>query len=445
MISKGKNNIIRKDFMFVFLALDKKHINQLVDHLYRHEAGKLVAVLTRVFGPENIELAEDVVQDSLVEAMKDWPYKGLPSDPSAWLYKVARNKALNTLNREKYKRQYATDLAHQLQCTQSPSTFDQFFSEHEVKDDQLRMIFTSCHPALSKDSQVALTLKTLCGFSIPEIAHAFFTTDDTINKRLVRARQKIREAQIPFEVPAFAEMEERLEAVLETIYLVFNEGYSASSGEDLIRYELCEEAIRLAEMIAAYPGIKNKSNAYAMLSLMLLNASRFASRIDKEGNILTLAEQDRSLWNTELIQKGLAFLERSTKQNTLSIYHILAAISAYHCAAPNFEATDWKGILALYDHLLLLDHSPIVKLNRLVPLAKVMGAQKAIEALKELKEDVSFTSYHLLYATEGEFYWEINEYTKAAEAFQKAIGYSSLQAEKQLLHKKLQLCLEKLT
>jgi RNA polymerase sigma-70 factor (ECF subfamily) len=179
-----------------------------------------------------------------------------------------------------------------------------------------------------------------------------------------------------------------------------------------------------------------------MLSLMLLNASRFTSRTNKQGAIRTLAEQDRSLWNIELIQKGLFFLERSTERNTLSVYHILATISAYHCAAPDFETTDWKGILALYDHLLLLDGSPLVKLNRLVPLAKVMGAEKAMEALQELKKDASFNSYHLLYATEGEFYWEMNEYKKAAEAFQRAIDYSPLQVEKQLLQNKLERCLK---
>jgi RNA polymerase sigma factor (sigma-70 family) len=272
-----------KSFYVCVMQGTPDHINQLVDHLYRHESGKLVAVLTRVFGTDNIELAEDVVQDSLIEAMKDWPYKGLPSDPSAWLYKVAKNKALNILNKEKYKRRYAIEAAHQQQGQWNHSFSNEpLFSEDQIQDDQLRMIFTSCHPSLSKDSQVALTLKTLCGFSIPEIAHAFFTTEDTINKRLVRARQKIREAKIPFEVPAAAEMEGRLEAVLETLYLVFNEGYSASSGDAIIRYELCEEAIRLSEMIAVHPAIQNKSNIYAAQALMLLNASRFASRMIKK-------------------------------------------------------------------------------------------------------------------------------------------------------------------
>lgn len=423
------------------MSANNQDINKLVDHLYRHEAGKLVAVLTRVFGPANMELAEDVVHDSLVEAIKNWPYKGLPTDPAAWLYKVAKNKALNILNQEKYQRQY---IAHHNK-TGNHSTDDLLFSEHLVQDDQLRMIFTSCHPALSKDSQVALTLKTLCGFSIPEIAHAFFTTEDTINKRLVRARQKIRDAEVPFEVPSAAEMEVRLDAVLETIYLVFNEGYSASSGQELIRYELCEEAIRLAEMIAVHPAIKNKSNVYALLALMLLNASRFSSRIDKDGNILTLAQQDRKLWDLSLMQKGFAYLDKFAQDNAVSVYHIMAAISAYHCASPDFESTDWKGILNLYDHLLLIDQSPLVRLNRAVPLAKVAGVQKAIEELEQLKNDASFTSYHLLYATEGEFYFETGEFAKAAEAWQKAIAYSPLQAEKELLQRKLQRCLEKIS
>jgi RNA polymerase sigma-70 factor (ECF subfamily) len=374
--------------------------------------------------------------------MKDWPYKGVPNDPSAWLYKVARNKALNILNREKYQRQYAAHL--QQVNNNSCGKEEDLFQEHTVQDDQLRMIFTSCHPSLSKDSQIALTLKTLCGFSVSEIAHAFFTTEDTINKRLVRARQKIREAKIPFQVPAADEMEIRMEAVLETIYLLFNEGYSASSGNEMIRYELCEEAIRLAEMVAVHPAIHNKSNTYALLALMLLNASRFRSRVDKDGNILTLSDQDRKLWDASLIQKGFAYMEKSAMDNLVSVYHIIAAISACHCSAPDFASTDWKAILNLYDHLLLVDHSPLVKLNRSVALAKVAGVQKALEELQELKNDASFNSYHLLYATEGEFYFEMKEYSRAAEAYRHAIAHSLLQLEKDLLQKKLERCLEKL-
>jgi RNA polymerase sigma-70 factor (ECF subfamily) len=322
-------------------------------------------------------------------------------------------------------------------------TLDEVFASQNIQDDQLRMIFTACHPALTKDSQVALTLKTLCGFSIPEIARAFFTTDDTINKRLVRARQKIREANIQFAVPAVSEMEERLEAVLETIYLLFNEGYSASTGIEPIRYELCEEAIRLAEMLSVHPIIKLKGNVFALHSLMLLNAARFRSRVSKHGDILTLSEQDRTLWDRSLMDKGFAYLQRSTEEKTISIYHILATISAYHCSARDFESTDWKGILSMYDRMLLLDNSPLVHLNRCIPLAKVQGIEKAIEQLQSIKENPLFTSYHLLYATEAEFYLEKGDYDKAARAFEKAIEYSTLPAEKDRLQRRLKECGEK--
>lgn len=426
------------------MQANNSHIDKLIDRLFRHEYGKLVAVLTRLFGIENLDLAEDVVQDSLVEAMKDWPYKGVPDNPSAWLYKVAKNKALNILNREKYKRKYTSNVA----ClpdsykTDCPS-IDDLFSEHEIKDDVLRMIFTSCHPLLTKDSQVALTLKTLCGFNIAEIARAFFTNEETINKRLVRARRKIREAGLRFEIPGKEEMQKRLDAVLETVYLVFNEGYSASTGDEIIRFELCEEAIRLAELLASSSMIQDKSVLYALLALMFLNASRFKARTDSEGNILTLAEQDRSLWNKDLREKGFSYLQGSTAGNKVSTYHILATISAYHCSAPDFASTDWKGILHMYDQLLTLDSSSLVKLNRSIAISKVYGPAKAIEELKAVKADPAFTSYHLLFSTEAEFYSEMGWHEKAAESYSRAIEYSPLKAEKNLLQKKLQRCLEK--
>src|SRR5687767_7566248 len=292
-----------------------------------------------------MELAEDVVQDTLLEAMSVWNYKGLPENPTAWLYKVAKNKAINIVNRDKYKREYSQEVAHFLKSEWTANAaLENLFSETSIQDDQLRMMFTCCHPSISADSQVSLTLKTLCGFSIPEIAKAFLTTDENINKRLVRARQKIRDDKIPFEVPHTDHLEQRLDAVLETIYLLFNEGYSASTGNDLIRYELCAEAIRLAEIIIAHPGIHQKSNVYAMLALMYLNASRFGARLSGEGTILTMAEQDRSLWDQSLMQKGYNYLQISTTDNIISVYHILATISAYHCSAVDFQSTNWKGI-----------------------------------------------------------------------------------------------------
>ncbi|MDP4263374.1 MAG: sigma-70 family RNA polymerase sigma factor [Bacteroidota bacterium] len=422
----------------------ESRVTQLIDHLFRHETGKMVAVLTRIFGPENMGLAEDVVQDSLVEAISHWTYQGVPDNPSAWLFRVAKNKALNIVNREKYKRQYSSDVVHHLKSewTAEPA-LDYFFSEQEILDDQLRMIFTCCHPAISADSQVALALKTLCGFSIPEIAKAFLTTEENINKRLVRARQKIREDKIPFEVPQGKELEKRSEAVLETIYLLFNEGYSASKGNDLIRYELCEEAIRLAEIIEKHPAIPNKSIIYGLLALMQLNASRFSSRQDKEGNLLTMAEQNRSQWNRSLIAKGLSNLEKASFGNPVSIYNILAAISACHCLAPDFESTDWKSILSLYDNLIQADHSPVVLLNRAIAVSKVYGTEKAMEELEKISKIPAFKSYYLFYATKAEFYITLNQFEKAIPVLETAIGLAPLQAEKQLLQKKLESCRKK--
>ena len=420
-------------------------ISQLVDHLFRHEAGKMVSVLTRIFGAQNLDLAEDVVQDSLIEAMSQWQYKGVPDNPSAWIFRVAKNKALNILNREKYKREYSSEVAHYLQSewTVEPA-LNHLFSEQEIKDDQLRMIFTCCHPSITPDSQIALALKTLCGFSIPEIAKAFLANDETINKRLVRARQKIRDNKIPFEVPQGKELEKRLETVLETIYLLFNEGYSASKGNDIIRYELCEEAIRLTRIIADDNTIQQKGNVFALLSLMYLNASRFKARQDITGNLLTMAEQNRSLWDKQMIDIGLGYLNEATKNGEIGVYHTLATISAHHSIAIDFNATNWNGILSLYNHLTLLDSSPLVLLNRAVAILKVHGAESAITELEKIENIASLQTYHLLYSTKAEFYIQLNQYSNAAKYLKKAIQLSSQQAEKELLQRKLNSCVEKI-
>jgi RNA polymerase sigma factor (sigma-70 family) len=435
---------IRIDFQYScrkFVVMSESSVNKIVDNLFRHDAGRLVSVLTRIFGTENMDLAEDVVQDSLVEALNHWTYKGIPENPSGWLFKVARNKALNIINREKNKRKYSSDVAHFLgsQWTAEPA-LNYIFSEPQILDDQLRMIFTCCHPAISSDSQVALTLRTLCGFGIPEISKAFLTTEDNINKRLVRARQKIREDKIPFEVPEGKHLEARLAAVLETIYLLFNEGYSASTGNHLIRLELCGEAIRLAEIIADHEGIQNKSDVYAMLALMYLNSSRFTSRTNEAGAILTLAKQDRSQWNLSLMQKGFYYLEKSTTHRTLSIYHILAAISAYHCAAPDFASTDWKSIHSLYDKLIQIDDSPVVLLNRAIVMAQMNGPSSGLEELEKIKDSAALATYHLFHSTQAEFYLQLNDFTRASASFETAIQLSPLQAEKDLLKSRLELC-----
>ncbi len=420
------------------------HIPDLIDHLFRNESAKLIAVLTRIFGTHHIELAEDVVQDTLLDALRTWEYKGIPENPKGWLYIVAKNKALNIINREKYQKQFTTEAAHFLRSnwTAFPA-LDHFFSEQELADDLLRMMFTCCHTEISPDSQVALILKTLCGFSIPEIARAFLSTEENINKRLVRARQKIRQDNIPFELPAGENIEKRSATVLEAIYLLFNEGYSASAGNDLIRYELCEEAIHLAEMLAAHPVIQDKSNVYALFALMYLDSSRFYSRQDENGNILSMSVQDRSKWNRFLIQKGIYYLEKATSFNSVSKYHVMAAISALHCAAPNFESTDWQAILSLYDNLLQLDHSPIVLLNRCIAVSKVNGARDALQELEKLVSDPLLQSYYLLYATQAELYMELENAAEAQNCLRAAIQLAPLDAEKKLLGKKLETCRQK--
>ncbi|MBS1600192.1 MAG: sigma-70 family RNA polymerase sigma factor [Bacteroidetes bacterium] len=421
------------------------NIPQLVDHLFRHEAGKLVSVLTKIFGPQNIDLAEDVVQDSLIEAMEHWQYKGVPENPSAWLFRVAKNKALNIINREGYQRKYESEVSHFLksELTLDPA-LNHLFSDQEIQDDQLRMIFTCCHPAISPDSQIALALKTLCGFSIPEIAKAFLTTEENINKRLVRARQNIRDANVSFEIPRGNELEKRLNTVLETIYLLFNEGYSASKGNDLIRYELCEEAIRLAQIIIADNSIQRKETVHALIALMFINASRFKARQDYDGNILTMEEQERSLWDRQMLDTGIGHLSEASQNNSISIYHILAAISAQYSIVASYEETDWKNILSLYDSLILLDNSPIILLNRAIAVSKVEGATQALAELEKIKSNPAFKSYHSFYSTEAEFYMDMADYKNAIISLEKAIELAPLQSQKELLGKKLKFCGEKI-
>lgn len=423
------------------MANQKTDINKLIDHLFRHESGRIVAVLTRILGPHNMELAEDVVQDAMAEAINHWAYEGIPDNPKGWIFTVAKNKALNVLKRKKYKRHYSEEAARLLQAEQVPDSFpDHLFSEREIRDDQLRMIFTCCHPSISADSQIALTLKTLCGFSISEIARAFLSNDETINKRLVRARNAIRENKIDFEVPAGNELENRLQAVLETIYLLFNEGYSASGGDKIIRYDFCLEAIRLAEIIAAHPALKRKSNVYALLALMLLNASRFEARQDALGGLVELANQNRELWNREMIQKGVEYLGKSTGYGKVSRYHILAAISAHHCTAPNHETTDWQSILSLYDNLLQIDDSALVILNRSIAVSNVFGIDQAIDELKKLKDVPLLQNYPYYYFTLGEFFFLQDKHSEALKNFEKARSLTENQPEIKLLSKKIKRC-----
>jgi RNA polymerase sigma-70 factor (ECF subfamily) len=297
-------------------------------------------------------------------------------------------------------------------------------------------MFACCHPVMSAEDQTALALKTLCAFSPAEIAKAFLTTEAAIAKRLTRAKQKIRDEHVPFQIPAGKELSRRLDAVLQTLYLLFNEGYKASSGEHLIREELCQEAIRLASLLAEHPA-GNQPRTHALVALMFLNAARLPARTDSQGNILRLNEQDRSTWNQHMIAHGMSHLAKSAAGDEITTYHLQAGIAACHCAARDYESTDWPKILSLYDRLLELDDSPVVALNRAVAIAKVHGAKAGMEAVEAIKNGSQLNSYYLLYAVLGEFEEQLNHFQVAADHFRKALQLTELASEQQFLARRL--------
>lgn len=420
------------------VAPASRNVSETLDHLFRHEAGKMVATLTRIFGIEHLTLAEDVIQEALGRAVQTWPYYGIPKNPSAWIMRVARNLALDVVRRQKVFWDKQGEITRQMEYR--PKTEDDpAFSEHEIKDDVLRLMFVCCHPMIPREAQVALGLKTLCGFSTVEISKAFLTTEAAIAKRLVRAGQKIREANIRFEIPTGEESAERLDGVLQTLYLLFNEGYKASSGERLVREELCHEAIRLASLLAAHPA-GNHPRTHALLALMLLNAARLPSRVGDQGNLLRLKEQNRSLWDHSLIARGLMHLAQSASGGTISEYHLQAGIAACHCAAKDYASTDWPQILALYDRLVEFDGSPIVALNRAVAVAEVHGPEAGRAAVDAIPGRDKLETYHLLYAVLGEFAAQLNDHRSAAAHFKTSLRFAELKSEKEFLQERLRQC-----
>ena len=408
----------------------EQHTLALTNHFFRNEYGKMVAVITRYIGTENVETAEDIVQETLLNAVDNWQHNGIPDNPQAWLYATAKNLTFNILKRKKHEKKY---IASTQTDFNTPHTIQ--FSEQEIKDEQLNMMFVCCHPAISEKSQITLILKILCGFSINEIAHAFFSSHDTINKRLVRGRQQLRDNKVNSKVASVTP--ENLNIVLKTIYLLFNEGYSPSKKETVVRYDLCFEAIRLVKIIIDSTIIKSKTDSHALLALMYLNASRFESRMNHEDSSISLEDQDRSLWNKELIQLGAQQLNLATKNNQFSSYLILATISANHCISKNFKSTNWKEILDLYQQLLQFEDSPIVRLNRSIALSKVAGYRAAINELTELNQNSDIGNYFLFHATLAQFYANDNCVNEAISAFKIAVSLTDNQRDIKFLEKKL--------
>lgn len=415
-------------------------ISRLADHLFRHEAGKLISVLTGIFGIDRLQFAEDVVQEALVRALQTWPYYGVPKNPAAWLTQTAKNLALDLIRREKLFSDkqpqiivFVEQWASQCDPDDSPS-FD-----NEIKDGRVRLMFACCHPLIPPEAQAALALKTLCGFSPAEIAKAFLTSEAAIAKRLTRARQRIRELQIPFEIPAGPDLSARMDGVLQTLYLLFNEGYKASHGESLVREELCSEAIRQTTLLAEHP-VGNQPRVHALAALMLLNGARLSARTDGDGNILRLQEQDRSRWNKAMIARGMFHLTLSAAGEEVTAYHLQAGIAALHCAAANYESTDWPRILELYNRLIQIDDSPVIGLNRAVALAQVHGPRAGRQAIEAIPNRQSLDSYYLRYAVLAEFEIQLGNLTVAAQHLQKAIHLTEIKSEQLFLSNRLAEC-----
>jgi RNA polymerase sigma factor (sigma-70 family) len=408
-----------------------------IDHLFRHESGKMVSVLSRLLGLQNIETAQDIVQDTLLKAMTTWGYNGIPDNPSAWLYRAAKNRAIDFLRRQKKFKDISPQYAYLLQSeyTLSPTVNNLFF-ENEIQDSQLRMMFACCHPSIPQESQVAMALKTLCGLSINEIAKAFLANDETISKRIYRAKEKIKDEKIEPDMPEPGELKERLDSVLQSLYLLFNEGYNSSHPEKLIREDLCEEAMRLCLLLTKHP-LTAYPRSKALLSLMYFQSSRLNARLDDKGNIILLKYQDRSKWHRPLIQRGFDYLDEAAEPFEVSTYHFEAAIASLHAAAPSFEQTDWKSIYHLYELLYQTQPNPVVAMNKAIASAYAISRQNALKELTEIK---GLENYYLYHTSIGEIYYELHNKPEARRFYQAALQLTSSQMERELLKNKIESC-----
>jgi len=413
------------------------NIHETIDHLFRREAGKMVSVLSRLLGMQELETAQDIVQDSLLQAMNVWPYKGIPENPTAWLYRTAKNKAIDILRREKKFKELSPEYTYLLQSEFSlTSTVNNLFLENEIQDSQLRMMFACSHPAIAEESQIALMLKTLCGLNSAEIAKAFLTNEETINKRIYRAREKIKSEKIELVVPQGKDLVARLDAVLKSLYLLFNEGYNSSQPEHLIREDLCEEAMRLTYLLTQHH-ITNQSRTNALLSLMCFQASRLRARLDDKGNIIVLKYQDREKWFRPLMQKGFEYLAVAMENLDSSPYHIEAAIASLHASAKSFEKTDWKSIFDLYEALYQQQPSPVIAMNKAIAFAYAHNKKDALTQLQNIK---GLEDYYIYHTSIGEIYFDLHNHALAKKFYEKAFTLTTSHPEQQLLLSKIENC-----
>jgi RNA polymerase sigma-70 factor, ECF subfamily len=401
----------------------------LVDEVYRTESRRVLATLIRMIG--DFDLAEDALHDAFAAALEQWPRDGMPSNPRAWLVSTGRFKAIDVIRRRARHDARTAELEARLSASVEADVFQE---TSDVPDDRLRLIFTCCHPALAPEARVALTLREVCGLTTEEIASAFLTSPPTLAQRIVRAKRKIRDAGIPYEVPAAVDLPDRLDGVLQVIYLVFNEGYSPSSGEGVTRSDLSTEAIRLGRLLLE---LLPDPEVMGLLALMLLHESRRAARRSPAGDLVLLDDQDRSLWSRDLIAEGTALVERALSTGRIGPYALQAAIAAVHAEAPDREATDWAQIVALYDVLLRVHPSPVVELNRAVALAMRDGPAAGLAVVDRILVDGDLTDYHLAHAARADLCRRLGRRAEARTSYERALALARQEPERRFLRRRI--------
>ncbi len=416
---------------------ERFNITKLTDQLFRHDAGKMVSVLTKIFGTENLQLAEDVVQETFLNAIRVWSLKGIPDNPSAWLFRAAKNKAIDILRKNKFSSHidFSDPQRTLLQSEYTLTTaIEKFWQEDEIADDVLRMMFACCHPEITEENQVTLMLKTLCGFSTAEIARAFVTSEDTVSKRLYRTKEFFRAKKIKPGFPQAGQLTISTDAVLKAIYLLFNEGYNSTHAEKLIRKDLITQAMYLCGLLCSSAHTQ-LPEVFAAMALMCFHAARIDSRIDTNGEIILLSQQDRSKWDAASIALGNDYMNKAAFGNNISSYHIEAAIAYEHCMAAAFDETNWQHILSYYNMLVAINPSPVVLLNRLTVVFKVYGAEKTLAEIASSPHRKEWEKNYLYHSLLGDIYAAGNK-AAAKIAYETAIGLTQSEAEKKLLHKK---------
>jgi RNA polymerase sigma-70 factor (ECF subfamily) len=410
------------------------------DHLFRREAGRIVATLTRIFGVHNLALAEDVVQDAFCRALEVWKFRGVPENPSAWLMATAKNRAIDVLRRERTARTFAPEVGRLLETewTLAP-VVEELFEANAIKDDQLRMMFSCCHPRLPEEAQVALVLNILCGFSVNEIAAAFVSTRAAIQKRISRAKKVLAGSKKLFDLSGAADVPARLSAVHRALYLLFNEGYHGAYPQSAVRADLCREAMRLAALLLDNP-LTSTPATCALSALMCFDAARLPGRVDSAGNLSSLSDQDRSLWDQQLVAEGRKLFELSASGPELTEYHLEAAIALIHTSAASIEDTDWRAIVSLYDRLMTIHLSPVVALNRAIAVAELEGSERGLEAIRAIAGLERLADYPFYHAALGELELRSGRPDIAREHFRAALDLARNPMEQSFIEKRVRAC-----